>query len=394
MEKEQQIEYIASLIMKMCLRTITDEESELLAAWRSESAENEQLFCRFQNDAVLEEHYARFVRTSYPNGWEEVKARIARKNNRKRRIAPAVYRYAAVAVILLGVGSGLLWMSDSGMEKTEWVENFVPEPVQPGSAKATLILGSGQQIALKDGAAEHPVFLAEAGAVVRTSGLVYDTCGAVAPEYHRLVVPRGGEYKLQFSDGSCVWLNSATTLRYPNVFGSAERKVYVEGEAYFQVAKDKDRPFIVETSGVNICVTGTEFNVTAYQDEEKIVTTLVTGGVVIRKGERNVELAPSCQAIFSKQQETFELQQVDTDLYTSWRSGVFEFADMPLKQICAQLGRWYDVEFTFQSPEIGQIRFNGAVRKEKSLEFILNIIESTKAVKYEIEERQVVLKSK
>lgn len=394
MEKERQIEYIASLIMKMCLHTINEEESEILTAWRLESAENERLYCQFQDNAGLEENYVRFIKTSYPNGWEEVKARIARKNDHKRHIVPVVYRYAAVAVLLLGVGCGLMWLSDNGMEKTEWVENFTPDSVQPGSAKATLILGSGQQIALKDDVTGNPAFLAEAGAVVRTSELIYDTCKIIVPEYHQLIVPRGGEYKLRFSDGSCVWLNSATTLRYPNVFTSTERKVYVEGEAYFQVAKDESRPFIVETSGVNICVTGTEFNVMAYQDEEKIVTTLVAGGVEIRKGERNVTLTPSHQAIFSKQQETFELQQVNTDLYTSWRSGVFEFVDMPLKKICAQLGRWYDVEFAFQSPEIEQIRFNGAVRKEKSLEFILNIIGSTKAVKYEIKERQVILKSK
>ena len=145
---------------------------------------------------------------------------------------------------------------------------------------------------------------------------------------------------------------------------------------------------------MQIRVTGTEFNVKAYSDEPEIITTLVNGGVNLSKDGETVVLTPSDQAIFDRATHEIKVGKVNTSLYTSWKDGLFEFVNMPLEEICRQLGRWYDVEFTFADPDIRTLSFTGAAKKEKSIEFILNIISNTNAIRVEIQNKQIILNKK
>ena len=183
-------------------------------------------------------------------------------------------------------------------------------------------------------------------------------------------------------------------MRYPNHFVGDERRVQVEGEAYFQVAKDASKPFIVEAAEMDVRVTGTEFNVMAYQDKDRVETTLVKGSIEVDVEGKVVKMLPDMQAVFSKTDKQLITRTVRTELYTSWKEGVFEFRDLPLREIAEQLGRWYDVEFEFRDELVAEIRFTGAVKRMKPITFILDVIKETKAINYRIDGKTVIVEKK
>ncbi len=385
-------ERIISLLLKSLTTALDETETEELEKWRCASERNEQLFRKLQDEAYLQERYQAYRHTHNLEGWDKLQHKI--KSRGKRLRLRHFLRYAALFCLFFG--SGLLAYTLLRPHSSESIPEQLAE-IQPGSTKAILELTNGTQIVLNQDSVRPAKVLKKMGITSHQKELIYQN-SLPAPkqetETHTLRVPRGGEYKLILADGTQVWLNSGSALHYPIRFEGKERRVKMEGEAYFEVAKNPDLPFIVEGGGVEIQVTGTAFNVKAYPEEQAIVTTLVNGGVNLTKGTQHLALTPGFQASFNRTTDDVQVNRVNTALYTSWKDGLFEFVNMPLNEICRQLGRWYDVEFLFADPEIQHLAFTGAAKREKSIEFILDIISNTNAIRVEIKNKQIILNKK
>ena len=231
----------------------------------------------------------------------------------------------------------------------------------------------------------------QSGEMIFTEDMGNSPEGHHTEDYHTLVVPRKGEYKLVLSDGSSVHLNSESELQFPAVFSGDQRRVILQGEAFFSVAEDKERPFIVETRSVDVRVLGTEFNLNSYKEEKVIRTTLISGEVEVtdRTNGKKVVVSPGQQAEW--QEGSLDVKQVDTSLYTSWREGQFFFVGLSLEKIMCQLQRWYDIDVYFADDKLREYHFAGVVDKRYSIEKILHIIEETTHLKISLEGKQVTI---
>lgn len=256
---------------------------------------------------------------------------------------------AAAVVIILGIGI-LKWAS--------YQRPVTPSPViaathdaLPGGNKAVLTLGNGSNIILDS--ATRGALARQGGATVvkKESGSLAYVGGresSAAPTYNTLTTPRGGQYHLQLADGTVVWLNAASSIRYPTAFTGPTREVEVTGEAYLEVAKNPAKPFRVKANGVEIDVLGTSFDVNAYSDESAIRTTLVEGSVKVIGAASAKTLLPGQQAIVTNQVAIALDNHVNIEAVLAWKNGRFMFNDTPLPDVLRQLARWYDVDVDIQ----------------------------------------------
>lgn len=277
---------------------------------------------------------------------------------------------AAAAVLVLAVGSLFLYLS----------RQQVVVPAEPskdgivfGSSKATLKLGTGETIDLSEteGALDGQFTTNGKGVLTYYEGKRADTL------YNELIVPLGGEYRLALSDGTTVYLNSGTILRYPEAFSSRERRLeLLEGEAFFAVSKDSLRPFYVTTQGMNIRVYGTEFNVNTY-DTEHVYTTLVNGkvGISTETEREEVFLYPSMQADFDKKEtKIIKVYEVDPIHYVSWKDGRYVFRNESLENMLKTLGVWYNFKVEFVNEELKNLHFSGNVKRYEDINRIIEAV--------------------
>ena len=223
--------------------------------------------------------------------------------------------------------------------------------------------------------------------------LVYSD--SVVSEYvdtNVLRIPKGGEFKLQLADGTRVYLNSATDLRYPVAFTGSERRVYLKGEAYFEVAKDAEHPFIVVTDDVQVRVYGTSFNVNTL-GADGVRTVLVEGKVGIRgqDSDREYVLKPNELAFYDWNSRDMKIETVDPDLYTLWRKGIFVFERETLENIMNILSLWYDMEVFFQSESAKKLHFSGHMKRYEQIDNILKAIKSAVGVTFTIKDRTICI---
>lgn len=313
------------------------------------------------------------------------------QNRPSQRFRPYSY-YVAAAVLIMGLL--IFFYKPTSVEQRTIATQ--QDSIVPGKNRATLLLETGQEIALSD---------LHKGIVVGDS-IKYEDGEVVSPaiggQMLTLKTPRGGQYALTLPDGTQVWLNAGSSLRYPSHFGKQERRVFLEGEAYFDVAKavSVDRtgvshklPFRVQAGTQTVDVLGTQFNVSAYADDNKILTTLVEGkvkvslnGVEHRKDATYHEINPGQQAVL--QSHDFQVNRVDVRLFTAWKDGKFVFEQEPLENILKMLARWYDVEIMYQG-DASSVTFTGSMSRYEHISEILDKISYTQAVRFEIEGRRV-----
>lgn len=300
-----------------------------------------------------------------------------------RRLLP----YAA-AVIVFCMAGIYYWYSQTGgadLIDSNIVSQF-GEEIAPGGNKATVTLPDGTVIELDED---------KEGIVVSGDTLVYsdgDKITATSPkvEYATLSTPRGGQYQLTLPDGSKVWLNAESSITYPTTFNGKQRIVKIRGEAYFDVAKDKTKPFIVESDAQQITVTGTQFNINTYTDEPVSATTLVEGQVKIKDNNsgKSAVLAPGQQAVSGEKE--LDIRTVDTNVYTAWKDGYFVFERTELSKILRQLSRWYDVEIDYSG--VPEQTLTARVQRDKSISSVLNAIAKTTGLNFYIKERKMILR--
>ena len=384
MNKRDYINQTYNLIVKSIKEELTQEEAEQLVRWRAASVHNEEMYQRL-TAGCPSSVFQRYMETCYLEGWEQIKEKATRERRRRglfiRRVS------AAVAVVCIGMGA---WIIAGRGSLPDALPEVAEQVILPGGSKATLILSSGEQIQVGDSEAVDSEVLARHGLYREEQATIVDGTTEAPVEIHTWVVPRGGEFFLTLSDGTLVWLNSESKIIYPSRFTGSERRVTIEGEVFFDVKKNEACPFVVDVYGTQIDVTGTKFNVSAY--DGIIETTLITGGVKMSAGGHEAILTPGEQAVYSRANNRLFVHKVETSAYVAWKDGVFEFSDMALSEIVKKLGRWYDVDFTFDRPEVTHFGFTGAFKKFNSIIFILDVIKATKSVDYDINGKTITLK--
>ncbi|MDO5979081.1 FecR family protein [Flavivirga spongiicola] len=306
-----------------------------------------------------------------------------------------ILKYAAIIVILIGLGYFYKQGSFSN-ESINETQEIVDHNIKTGTDKATLTLGDGTEIVL-----EKNQNYSDKNATSDGEKIIYNAAPLKKPKvkiaYHYLTIPRGGQYYLKLSDGTGVWLNSESQLKYPIHFveGETRRVELVYGEAYFDVSpssKHKGANFKVYNSAQEIDVLGTEFNVKAYKDETHIYTTLVEGKVAISANKENQTLAPNQQSDLNIETNSINITVVDVYNEISWKEGLFIFEEKPLKNIMKVLSRWYDMDVIFINKAIEKEEFNGLLRKDQKIEDILSNIKKFGTIKnYRINDKKVII---
>ena len=215
---------------------------------------------------------------------------------------------------------------------------------------------------------------------------------STANSFHKLIVPKGGEYTIVLSDGTKVYMNAGSELRYPVNFEKYRREVFLSGEAYFEVAKMTEAPFTVHVGDIDIEVLGTSFNANAYPESSCVLTTLEEGQVQVGNKKQRRVIVPGEQCSYDKKTKQLKVEMVDTELFTSWRNGYYYFNRTPLETIFGTLSLWYDVEIEYEDSKLKQIRFSGKLKRFEDIEQLLDKFERTKNVSFVLKGKKIIVK--
>lgn len=315
--------------------------------------------------------------------------------NRKRIILTRTW-YAAAATIILVLSSALYFIT---FNKTKPVlviteSQRFKNDVSPGDNRAVLTLDDGSQINLDE--AQNGVLASDNNIAIKKTGkgkLEYSAGKNLVKvvKYNTLSTPIGGQYQIALPDGSKVWLNSGSSIRYPTAFVGSERIVELNGEAYFEVSKNKKMPFIVRTNkAMDIKVLGTEFNVMAYENEKNINTTLIEGSVEVLKGSGITLLEPGQAAVLNKGTGKINVSEADVEDAIAWKNGYFMFANEDIESIMRKVSRWYNIDVIYQG-NLNNKDFVGTIPRDKKISEILKMLELTGAVHFKIDGRRVTV---
>jgi len=368
MSKPIHKEELQDLASKWLSGKITAEEKQRLNHWLNEEP---------AVPVEIPEAYASSMEEHGQKIWNRVLAMMAaeRKPTLKRALWPKL-AISAVAASVLIVAGIYLFKSPSSPEISV---PLVINDIAPGSNKATITLSNGKTLSLSD---------ARAGVVVNNGKIAYHDGSLVertsGPQ--TIATPAGGTYQITLADGSEVWLNAASSLTYTTALRkNGERRVKLSGEAYFEVAKDEKHPFVVESRGQQVRVLGTHFNISAYEDEALVKTTLLTGSVKIN----DQILKPGEQAL--QKDSLLKVRQVDTLNEVAWKRGEFVFKEDDFRTTMRKIARWYNVEIVYESPAPTVLVPGGWVSRSKNISEVLKIMEATGKVHFKVEGRRVTV---
>jgi transmembrane sensor len=376
---------ISVLICKQIVGKASEDERKMIELWRKESEWNEAAYQRLLDPERMQMELSRSALTDYHRPLEEMKHRLGIDKKQKVHNKTFVYGFvamAAVIVLIVGVTSIYYHSTESRVVTPQPV--IAKAEITHGTTCATLTIGNGQKIVLGANAAQNSKKIAQA---VKGS----------KNEMNNLQTPRGGEFKVTLEDGTEVWLNAETTLRYPESFEGDARRVEVSGEAYFKVAHDNTKPFYVVSGGQEVRVYGTEFNVHAYPGEADIYTTLVTGSIALKPvngTSSELMLTPGHQAIFSNADASAKVRSVDTEIVTSWRSGTFVFEDQTLDMIMKTLSRWYNFDYEFTDKSLSNTEFIGSIPKYGKFSDVVEIFNRMGGIHLRQNGRKVIISTK
>ncbi|MCG2615165.1 FecR domain-containing protein [Terrimonas sp. NA20] len=328
---------------------------------------------------------------------EKMEAAIFAGTRKSRPVRRISYLRIAAAAVLVGVciTIGLYFAKQKGTSAIEPApQSIAANDIKPGGDKAVLILADGKKMILDD---TQPGEISQQGkAIIRktsTGQIIYDLSAITAPgsgpvSYNTIQTPVGGQYQVVLADGTKVWLNSKSSLHFPAVFQGSERVVTLEGEGYFEVAKNAAKPFAVKVNDAEVKVLGTHFNIMAYPDESGMKTTLLEGAVTISKGMVTKPLQPGQQA-FINGSDKIEVGKADVEAATAWKNGYFKFDNADLRTVMRQLSRWYDMEVSYEG-SVPKDKLSGKIRRNINASKALSLIEGT-GVRFRIEGKKVIV---
>lgn len=307
--------------------------------------------------------------------------------------------WAAASVVLIASGIMLFYLlNQSSADKTPVaVTNASHEyknDVTPGITGAILKLDNGSSIVL-DHANDGKLATQGNMQVIKDGGSLNYIQGDLQSDhpvsYNTIETPRGRQYQLLLEDGTKVWLNAASSIRFPVAFKGSERRVEITGEAYFEVAKSKEKPFRVAANGTTVEVLGTHFNINSYTDEATVNTTLLEGSVRVSKGSQQKIIIPGQQAQVNEKGEVKTERSVNISEVMAWKDNQFSFQHTDIKKLMRQLSRWYDVEVVFKGETAEPVTFIGDISRSVNLSNVLKMLEQTGEVKFEIEGKKIIV---
>ncbi len=303
---------------------------------------------------------------------------------------------AAAAVILLACFTAVLYTVKQKRVATAPVavqKQPLLHDAPPGGNKAVLILADGSSIVLDSA---HNGSLAQQGNTkilkLDAGQLSYKTGATVTGQvlYNTIATPRGGQYQVTLADGTEVWLNAASSLRFPTAFTGNERVVELTGEAYFEVAKNAALPFRVKVNNMDVQVLGTHFNIMAYSNEQSVKTTLLEGRVKVTGNGTTQGLIPGQQAVRDNSTGSLKVKEVNTDLAVAWKNGLFRFRETNIKEVMRQVERWYDVDVEYKTPGTEQ-DYTGIVPRSQNVSALLQLLELTGTVHFKVEGKKITV---
>jgi len=375
---------MGGLIYKHFHGDTTSDEEELLKAWRLNSR-NAELFSRLQCAENLYEGVAELANVNVGKPFDKITGKI----RRKRRVRVVKFVSGVAAVVLLGV-SGIFFLWDGFVAGNDAVLAW--EPVAREATMAKLETAEGNVIYLKDSMKQLPLSCLPMTRSENAGTCLEESVPGREVEYNVLTTSDRGFIKVTLYDGSRVWLNAESELRYANSFVDSRRVVFLKGEAFFEVAKDSVHPFIVNTFVSRIDVLGTSFNVSAR--EKSCVTTLVEGVVKMRHGVRDsVELRPGQQASVSGG-GGIRVREVDSRYYTGWVDNLFAFRETSLREIMDELGKWYGCRVRFDDPGVEEQRYTAIVERFPEVDRVLHLLTKTGDFRYVRVDDLIIVKKK
>ena len=377
--------FIAKLICKERIAGLDDSEKRQLDSWRSESKEKEHVFLNLQRIST-EELEKRYDGVDVDLKWKSFKKR---QQQRKRNIRVGVAVAASVCLLITSVL--WLWLGTLGEERVVLAE-------QGQQNNVCLVLSTGEVVDISN-VGQDEVKLDKGTKLYEGNRLEYvqpDSLHKKELEFNQLIIPKGTFYHLVLSDGTKVWLNADSKIKYPVSFGQDKREVSLRGEGYFEVAKDSSRPFIVSTDKMDVKVLGTTFDVNTYEDEGKSFVVLVEGLVEVSagKGESRI-ITPGYMAEVNMHdvQAKIHVSKCDTEHYIAWKSGNFSFRNASLTEILKRVSRYYDLT-VIREQVFEEEYYTGDVSSDVSLESLLAVIESSTSVSFKVERKIVYVQKK
>lgn len=383
---QEDIDRIINLTFKYSLGILTDSEKEELEKWVNEKPGRKELLSRLSDHSLLADSYRKRSLVNSDRACREMKKRMGEK--KKIKIPAFVISTVGAAAVI-----AFIWIIQPRPSNVEILHPQLSEETKtlsidslfPGENMAYLINGENK-ITLN---ADSPIKGIE---VKKLKEKIAKNKPIV------LEVPRGGEFMVVLDDSTKVWLNSASSITYPENFTATNRKVKISGEAYFAVKKDIDHnPFYVECDGQTIQVYGTEFNVRSYPEENAVYTSLASGSVSVRRSDNvggELMLTPGTQSVFDKETKSARTKKVNIETVTGWRHGRFVFEDQTLFQIMNDLSRWYDFDFEFEDPQLKETIFMGSIPRYADFSTAILILEKTGEITFKAERNKILISKK
>ncbi|RZT91357.1 FecR family protein [Ancylomarina subtilis] len=386
---------ISQLIAKEINFGLDESERQELDTWINNNEENQVAYEKICKQEEFLNWDEDFHQVNVGEGWERFEKALS--PNKTRQAFQAIFRYAAVICIpLFFAGIGYYLYNDLINLSQQQQDKFVRN--EPQALKAQLTLADGRNVNLDDYKVSA-LKEKDGTQIEKGEGSLKYQAGndKRALLYNTVRIPKGSEYELVLADGTKVHLNAMSSLKFPIQFIGKTRNVKLTGEAYFEVSKDAKHPFIVDVLGTKVEVLGTSFNVKAYKEDENVVTTLVEGSVKVRSSgfkAKTMMLEPGQQAVVNEASGDIMKQEVNVDLYTSWRQGVFLFKDQRIEDIMTELSRWYDLKVFYKNSSVKDYRFGGHFNRNSEIGSIMEMFELTRKVDVEINGQTIVIGEK
>ena len=372
---------ILALLQQYQKGTLSDAEKDKLDAWYLHQASNSNWQL---GESELEGSH------------EYLKSKLPLQPETK--VVSLWSRVAVAASIALLLGVGLFYFTKPKEQTIRVVEKL--QEIAPGGNRGILTLSNGKQIVLsdisakdtiaKDGSKEEvTIKMGANGVITYVINPNADAPKDAANSFNTLSTPTGGQYNIVLADGTKVFLNAVSSIKYPTQFNGNQRLVELEGEAYFEVAKNKNKPFIVKSNNQTIEVLGTHFNVHAYDNEAVVKTTLLEGSVAVSHKNQKAILRPGQQANVSDNFKKIAIREVDTEAAIAWKNGRFKFDDADLKTVMKQLERWYGIKVEYRG-DVSDVRFNGGTFRNKNLSEVLKVLELSN-IKFKVEGKTIIV---
>lgn len=381
---------ISDLIKKFLFKKTTPEEDGELMHWKKLDRRNNDLLESFRDAEKISEDMDFLKRLHTDTAWQQLQLRTKKRTSKKILFALT----AAAAAILCFVLTAIWFYTQSKKVDTQIIADVTGRHVndiRAGKEQALLILADGQEIDLMD---SNATAIDQQGSSIRKEGnsINYSDAQHTKLVYNTLVVPKAGTYKIALSDGTKVWVNANTTFKFPVNFVGNERRVFIDGEAYFEVAKDAKKPFVVDFNGKMVEVIGTHFNVNTYSNQLK--ATLLEGAVNLHSNQQSVRIYPGQMGVISN--HSIDVSKVDTAKIAAWKENEFYFKSDQLEEIMPQISRWYDIEVIYDKNYKLSTKssLTGYVSRQANLTEVLEMLSFVSRYSFRIEGRKVYVKEK